>query len=145
MRFADRLTGGIIGIFGILCFVEAYRLWTGWQGAGTMPIIVGGICMILAVLFMAVPIRKSEPSEFYSKKEISRISTISASFAIYLIVIDWIGYSLSTWILLAIVTRATSNSRILNTLIWTGAVAVGTGIIFRKFLSVSLPVGFMGF
>ena len=51
MRFADRLLGGIIGIFGILCFVEAYRLWTGWQGAGTMLIIVGGICIILAVLF----------------------------------------------------------------------------------------------
>ena len=145
MRFADRLTGGIIGVLGILCFVEAYRLWTGWQGAGTMPIIVGGICIILAVFFVAVPIRKNEPSEFYSKKEILRISTISVSFAIYLIVIDWIGYSLSTWILLAIVTRATSTSRILNTLIWTGAVAAGTGIIFRKFLSVSLPVGFMGF
>jgi len=145
MRFADRLTGGIIGIFGILCFGEAYRLWTGWQGAGTMPIIVGSICIILAVFFVAVPIRKNEPSEFYSKKEILRISTISVSFAIYLIVIDWIGYSLSTWILLAIVTRATSTSRILNTLIWTGAVAAGTGIIFRKFLSVSLPVGFMGF
>ena len=110
-----------------------------------MPIIVGGICMILAVLFMAIPTRESDPIDFYSKKEILRISTISVSFAIYLIVIDWIGYSLSTWILLAIVTRATSTSRILNTLIWTGAVAVGTGIIFRKFLSVSLPVGFMGF
>lgn len=145
MRFADRLTGGIIGIFGILCFVEAYRLWTGWQGAGTMPIIVGGICMILAVLFMAIPTRESDPIDFYSKKEIFRISTISISFAIYLIVVDWVGYSLTTWLLLAVVTRSTSTSRTLNLLIWTGAVAGGTGIIFRKFLSVSLPAGFIGF
>ena len=145
MRFADRLLGGIIGIFGFLCFVEAYGIWTGWQGAGTMPIIVGGICIILAVLFIVNPTRKSDPIEFYSKKELCRIGTISTSFAIYLIVVDWLGYSLATWLLLSVVTRSTSTSRILNILIWTGAVAVGTGVIFRKFLSVSLPVGFIGF
>jgi len=145
MRFADRLLGGIIGILGILCFVEAYRLWTGWQGAGTMPIIVGGICIVLSVLFIVVPTREGAPIEWYSKKEIFRIGTISTSFAIYLIVVDWLGYSLATWLLLAVVTRSTSTSRILNILIWTGAVAVGTGIIFKKFLSVPLPTGFIGF
>ena len=145
MLFADRLLGGIIGIFGILCFVEAYRLCTGWQGAGTMPIIAGGICIILAAFFIVTPTRKSDPFEFYSKKEIFRIGTISTSFAIYLIVVDWLGYSLATWLLLSVVTRSISTSRILNILIWTGAVAVGTGVIFRKFLSVSLPVGFIGF
>lgn len=145
MRMADRLLGGVMGIFGILCFNEAYRIWKGWDSAGTLLILVGGIFTILFIFFMMFPTYEDESIDWGNKQQIVRIGTIAVCFAIYLTVINWVGYLFATWLLLAGISKYISNIRILRILIWTGAIAVASDIIFKKFMSLPLPVGFLGF
>jgi protein-S-isoprenylcysteine O-methyltransferase Ste14 len=145
MQFWNRSLGVTSALLGIVCLVEAHSLWTGWDGAGTMPIIVGTLFIILSVFFIFLPSREEEAIEFYSKKELFPIGIIIISLGVYLVAVDWLGYSFSTWLLLAVINRSISSSKIPTTLVWTGSVAFGTNYIFRNLLSVALPTGFVGF
>lgn len=105
MKFVDRVIGGVIGVLGLLCLFEAYRLWKGWQGSGTMPLILGVIFILLSVAFFLFPSREKEPIQWPSKKEALSIGVIGGAFAIYIGIMNWIGYPISTWLYLAIVAR----------------------------------------
>jgi hypothetical protein len=109
-----------------------------------MPLIVGVIFALLSVFLLVLPAPKGVPMVWYSKGELLRVGIISLSFALYISLMKWLGYMVGTWLLLAVVSKYISNRRISGILIWTGAVAVGTYFIFRKYLHVPLPVGFIG-
>lgn len=133
-----------MGFIAIFCFTEAHRVWIGWEGTGTMPLIVGGIFTLLALSLLVFPAPKAVPVVWYSKGEMFRIGMITLYFALYLSLMGWLGYMVNTWLLLAAVSKQLSTRKISGILIWTGAVAVGTYFIFRKYLHVPLPVGFIG-
>ena len=133
-----------MGFIGIFCLNEARRVWIGWEGTGTMPLIVGGIFTLLALSLWVFPAPKGVPMVWYSKGEMFRIGMITLCFALYLILMGWLGYMVNTWLLLAAVSKLLSTRKIYGILIWTGAVAVGTYYIFRKYLHVPLPVGYIG-
>ncbi|MFH1336808.1 MAG: tripartite tricarboxylate transporter TctB family protein, partial [Candidatus Zixiibacteriota bacterium] len=142
MRIADSLFGGLMGILGLLCLFEIHKVWTGWDGPGLMLLIMGSICIIISVLFIGFP--GEGRVEWYSKGEVFRIGVVSVSFALYIAVLEWIGYPLATWSLLTVVTKFTSHRRIWGIMIWTGAVGVGTYVLFKKYLALPLPEGFIG-
>ena len=144
MKSVDRIIGMFMGILGLLCFIEAYRRWNGWEGTGLMLLIVGGILIILSVTYIVFPNREAKSIKRPSKNEIHSVMFVGALFFFYFNFMEWIGYPLATWAFLATITKYISpNSRISNILIWTGSVAVGTYIIFKKFLFMYLPAGFM--
>lgn len=144
MRFADRILGGVIGLLGLFCLIEAYRIWNGWEGTGTMPLIVGGISIFLSVIFLVFPSHETTPVRWPNKKEMFSIGMIGGSFAFYISIMNWVGYPISTWFFLAFVARYISSNRTSVILLWTGVAAVGSYIIFKKFLDMYLPVGFIG-
>jgi len=43
------LMGGVTAFLGLLCLIETYRIWTAWDGPGTMTLIVGGIFAAVSV------------------------------------------------------------------------------------------------
>jgi len=144
MRYTNKILGGVMGGFGLLCFFEAYRIWNGWEGTGTMALIVGGIFIVISIIFLLFPSRETTSIQWPGRKEMLSIGVIGGSFALYITSMKWVGYPISTWLFLAVVTKYNSPSRISTTLIWTGAVAVGTYIIFKKYLLMYLPAGFIG-
>jgi len=144
MQYVDRILGGVMGGLGLLCLFEAYRIWNGWEGTGTMALIVGGILIVISIIFLLFPSRETTSIQWPSKKEMLSIGVIGGSFALYISLMEWLGYTLTTWLFMAAVTKYISNRRISIILIWTGAVAVGTYIIFKKYLLMYLPAGFIG-
>ncbi len=144
MKFADRILGGIMGFLGVFCFVEAYRIWNGWDGTGVMPFLAGWISIILSVMFLVFPSRDTTPFQWPERKEISKIAIIGASFAFYIGLMNWVGYFIITWLFLAGITKYTSSDRISVILLWTGAVAGATYLIFKRFLGMYLPPGLIG-
>jgi hypothetical protein len=144
MRFADRILGGVMGILGLCCFVEAYRIWNGWDGTGIMPLIVGVISIFLSAKFLLFPSHETASIKWPNKKEMLNIGMIGGSFAFYISIMNWVGYPISTWFFLAVVARFISPNRTFIILLWTGAVAVGSYILFKRFLDMYLPVGFIG-
>ena len=136
--------GVLLGILGLGCLIEAHRVWNGWNGTGTMPVIVGGIFIVLSVAYLISRSPDTTPIKWPDKKERVGVGVVGTSFSCYIGVMPWLGYPISTWLFLAIVARYISPSRIYILFIWTGAVAVGTYIIFKKLLGMYLPVGFLG-
>jgi hypothetical protein len=144
MRIADLIIGGVMGILGLLCLVEAHRLWKGWQGSGAIPLIVGVTFLFLSAAFLLFPSRETAALQWPSKKEMLGIGVIGGSFAIYISIMHWIGYPISTWIFLLVVARSISSSRLSITLIWTGVLAWGSYIVFKTCMGAYFPAGFLG-
>ena len=144
MKFVDRIIGLVMAGFGLLCLTEAYRIWNGWDGTGTMALLVGGIFSALSVMYLLFPSPDTTSIQWPSNKEWVSIGMIGGPFALYITFMNWLGYMISTWLFLAIVAKYTSPTRISIILIWTGAVTIGTYILFRKYLMMYLPAGFLG-
>jgi hypothetical protein len=130
-----------MGMLSLACFIEASRVWNGWDGTGVMVLVTGGLLLILMVIFLVFPDRSISPIQWFSKKEMLHMGILSGAFALYIILMDELGYLLATWLFLVGVTKHISPSRIYTILIWTGVVALGTYIIFKKYLGMYLPVG----
>lgn len=144
MKFVDRIIGLVMAGFGLLCLTEAYRIWNGWDGTGTMVLLVGGIFSVLSAIYLLFPSPDTTSIQWPSRKEWLSIGLIGGPFALYLTFMNWLGYMISTWLFLAIVAKYISPTRISVILIWTGAVAIGTYIVFKKYLMMYLPGGFLG-
>ena len=145
MKSADRVTGAILAIFALLCFRETLRIGGGWEGAGTMTLIVGVMLAVSSLVLVLAPSAKSRPVHWPGRQELTSIGVISGAFACYIYVIEWLGYALTTWLFLIVVSKRVSPSRLHVILLWTGAVAVGTYIVFKKYLYMYLPEGVIGF
>jgi hypothetical protein len=142
--YADRVLGVFMGVMGLICFFEASSLWSGLEGPGTMVVIVGVICIFTSIVFLFFPSRENKSMKLPNKKEISSMGVVGGSFALYIYFMDWVGYALGTWLFLAAVAKYISPTRLHIILIWTGAVAIATYIIFKKYLFLPLPAGFVG-
>ncbi len=143
-KAVDRILGGIMGVLSLLCLTGSYQLWEGWAGPGTMPLIVGTILLFLAVGFWVFPSRdpvKILPSE---KKMLIPMGVTLGSFALYILLVGRLGYPLATWLLLTVLVRSMKSGSLYKTFLWTGIVAVGSYIVFKFYLSMSLPAGFIG-
>lgn len=145
MQNCDRILGGVIGVAGIVSLIEAHRIWNGWSGTGTMPLLVGGLLILLSLMLVGFTSGDSTPVNWPSKKEILNISFVAGSFAFYITCMKLLGYIIATWLFLTVVTKYISHGRIYIILVWTGAVAFGTYVIFGKYLQLYLPAGFLGF
>jgi putative tricarboxylic transport membrane protein len=144
MKFADRIVGMVCAGFGILCFFEAYRIWNGWAGTGTMTIIVGVIMGVISLIYFIFPSSDTKPVQWPRKKEWISIGAIGGSFLLYILFMELLGYVVSTWIFMAVTARYTSPTRTSVILLWTGAVAIGTYIVFKRYMMLYLPEGFLG-
>lgn len=130
-----------MGILGLSCFLETFRVWNGWDGTGVMVLVTGGLFLVLMIIFLIFPDRSITSIQWFSKKEMLHMGILSGAFALYIILMDELGYLLATWLFLVGVTKYISPSKILTILIWTGVVALGTYIIFKKYLGMYLPIG----
>lgn len=143
MALIDRYLGGILGILGLVCLNEAREVWSGWDGTGLMLLLVGGILLVLMFAYVFFPSRSGVQVKWFNKGETLQIAVVAASFALYVALMNQLGYVFSTWLFLAGITGYISPRRFSITLIWTGAVAIGTYIIFKHYLGMYLPVGLM--
>ncbi len=141
---ADRILGTVMGALSLLCLIGSYQLWEGWAGPGTMPLIVGIILLFLAIGFWVFPSKDEGVIFSFEKGMMVHMGVTLGSFALYILLIGWVGYPLATWLLLIVLVRSMKRGSIYKTLIWTGMVSVGTYIIFKSYLSMPLPAGFIG-
>ena len=141
MRLVDNIFASVMAVLGASCFIEAHKVWNGWGGTGTMPVIVGIIFALLSAVILATPSRVFNEIQAIDRKEILSVLFVAGSFALYIVIMNWIGYFLSTWLFLAVVTKYMSRGRLAIIIIWTGVVAITTDIVFKEYLGLYLPRG----
>ena len=141
---ADFILGGLMLSLSLLCFFVAHRLWNGWDGPGTMPLIVGTILLFLALGFWVFPSRDRMDFPLFNKRAALPMFVTLGSFALFILFVKSIGYPLCSWLLLLTLVESMKRGALSKTIIWTGMVSVGSYILFKVYLAMPLPAGFMG-
>lgn len=144
MAERDRWLGGLWGLLAVACLAEAKEVWNGWDGTGVMLLIIGSVFLVLAISFIFAPVIVSNRVALFSRAEAVHVGVTASSFALYVLLMAQMGYFLSTWAFLLGLATYIARRRFLITVVWTGAVAVLSYVVFKELLGVYLPSGPFG-
>lgn len=139
----SRLLALVCFVSGVVCLYESQRLWTGWGAAGLMPAITAALLICLAVAFCLVQQSDRETLSLPSALELRSVAIVTASFAAYIALVGLIGYLLSTWLVLSLITKTTSQASTRTAIIWPGLLAGGSFLLFKA-VGTHLPPGVLG-
>lgn len=137
----------VILIFGLVVVVDSYRLGAKWGDDGPLPgyfpFYVGLLICISSgmVLFRAIRNRALAEESFVSRGELKKILVVLVPSIIYVAVIAYLGFYVSSILFIAYFMRS------LGKYSWLMVVSVPVGVIVAFFLtfeiwfSVPLPKG----
>lgn len=144
-RVNDVIASLFLVLVGVAVIIEANKLTIGTiknPGAGFFPFL-GGCCLIVLCLILLVQALRGRSLGVKAFGDLLRPALLVIGFVVYTLIFDLAGYVISTIILSAVVLR------ILDTKSWwvvAGVsifIAVGTYILFDRFLQTPLPAGIL--
>lgn len=152
MRRADQITGIIMLIFAAAVMEGGRRMpasLTFGPGAGFLPFWLGVVMAVLAILLYVnatrEPAEAKSRSPFPDRRAILAIMATVASLAAYNLIIEPVGFLVSTALLSAFLLGVVEREPWYTTASVAAANAVVLYIIFEKLLGVSLPKNVLGF
>lgn len=131
--------------------IESIRLPLGsWQnpGAGFLPLGSGLILGFLSIIdYLQSRRAKSQEIEesWYSKGKLKNVFLVLATLVGYAVLLEYLGFLLSTFLLLAILFKAVEPQRWAVALGGSVAASITTYVIFELLLRGQLPKGLLGF
>ena len=136
-----------LSLYGI---IESSRLERTMQmgiGIGflpfTMSLLVGVLAAVLLIGVLKGRVKiKEEP--ICQPGGATRVITVLALLALYLILIEAIGYTLSTFLFFAASIHFLARGRVLKTVLTSAGFTFFLYAIFRLWLKSPLPGGFLG-
>ncbi len=157
MRFALLIEVGVLIIAGLVSVIEGIRLSTMQKiqydplGSEFYCVGLGMILIILGSAYFFSEIGKeSRKREKGAKKEplgrekrTYRIMMVSmvAVMVIYILLIDWIGYLVSSAVFFFLINRIAGNRPLLTNLAVTALMTVSYYVIFVKWMGMIFPRG----
>lgn len=106
--------------------------------------ITAGTLALLAIAFVVGSDTAETPLDWPSARQLKLVAIVSLAFAAYIGLAHTLGFLLSTWLTLAIVTRVASEPGMVVSIVWPGLLAVASTMLFRA-VGTSLPTGFLGY
>jgi hypothetical protein len=146
MLIADRITAVVALVLGIGSLIEGYRVWDGWGGLGSLPVLIGTSLVCLAVaLYITAQSSKGETIEWPARPVQRRLLLVCGMAFGYVSILPYLGYLLSTAVFMLGLTWTMGSTR--------PAVAISFGVLtsvisyatFKVGLHMPLPSGFFGF
>ena len=116
-------------------------------GIGFLPFVmslaIGGLAIALMVSILRGRAEIKKRAVFQPDGRI-RVFWVVALLMVYLTLIEWIGYALSTFVYLAATIIFLRKERIFNAILMSFGLTVFLYAIFRLWLKSPLPTGFLG-
>jgi putative tricarboxylic transport membrane protein len=144
-----------LGAVGILVIVQALllpasRIARGPIGPATVPLVVGGLLVIVAG-FLAVDVwrgGRGEPEggedvELTGRSDWRTIAMLAAAFVVNALTIESLGWPISGAILFWGSAFALGSRHYVRDLVISAVLSVGSWYLFVLALNVSLPVGIL--
>ena len=149
-RGADFWTALILMIFSGAVIREALNLDVGSPSNPGSGFMVFGTAMVLGVMAFAQfakSLRTHDQKTGDPPEKIHpwRIVSVIAANVLYIIVLDWVGYILSTFILLCFLLQVYEKGKWVWAVAGAAATSVLTYLIFAKLLQLNLPKGLITF
>jgi hypothetical protein len=143
---ADRILGIILLFLALVCFIEGIRVWDGMGGTGFMPALLG---MVFALLGpgLLIPRPTSQASFSISwplKAGRRQIGLIFLCMVLYTLLLPWVGFLLGTTLFLAALVSVMGRVRWGYCLIFGFVVSIITHVVFKIWLNMPFPAGFLG-
>ncbi len=152
MRRADQVTAIVLLVGSLVLMRESRKLpASGTFGPGPefLPFWLGVLMAGLAVLLF-LQARRRAPAGGASRvfpglRALVPIGATLVSLAVYILILEWLGFLLATGLLTAFLLGVVERERWRVTLGVAVANAITLQLIFRTLLGVSLPKGILGF
>jgi hypothetical protein len=143
---ADRILGIILLLLALVCFIEGIRVWDGMGGTGFMPVLLG---MVFALLGPGLLIPRSPSQASFSicwplKAGWRQIGMIFLCMGLYTLLLPWVGFLLGTTLFLAALVSVMGRVRWWYGLIFGFVVSIITHVVFKIWLNMPFPAGFLG-
>ncbi len=147
MKIADWGSSLFLMIFGAAVAWQAEKLSFGSfraPGPGFFPYCLGLILMGLSLVVLVQGVRKKAglPETGLRRDKVS--IALAAIFA-YALVLDFLGYLLSSFILMSVLIRITVKKAWWFAPVLACLISLASYILFKVWLKVLLPAGFWGF
>jgi hypothetical protein len=152
MKKADTITGVILLILSGYVIEEAVWMPSAASfgtGAGFLPFWLGvalaALAMNLIVGAHRYPRDLADRSPFPAKKALISVTMVLAGLAGYIILMEWIGFIVNTYLLVAFLLKAVERERWPMTLMVAVLTTASLYIIFQTLLTIGLPKNMFGF
>ncbi len=141
-----------IALFGALAMLDASKLPPprsgGGLGPGFLPLWVGAGVLLLAIGQLVAALREpgviGDKSAWPGRESILRVGYMLLALAVYVFLSDVIGFLLSTWLYLAVGMKLLAPYRWWAIVAGSLVASIATTAIFRMWLTMPLPTGFVG-
>lgn len=152
MKRYDQISSLIWFFFAIYICVESIRLPLGsWRdpGPGFLPLLVGLILAGLSIIcFMQARMAESteQKASWYSRERWKNLIWILLALLAYALVLDYLGFLMSTFLLLIFLFRFGMEPQKWFWAIGGSVIAsVSCYVVFELWLQTQLPKGILGF
>lgn len=139
----ERVVSGFFLFCSIFYLISASQLTFGTMGhprAGFLPIIIGGIATAFSlVFFMQAFMNKAKEKGTTIPVGFKKLLMIIGAILIYIIVLDLLGYMISTFLLLFAILKITEVKGWTLPLVIAGSSSVGLFLLFEILLKIYLP------
>jgi len=151
MKKYDQISSFIFLLLAAYICIESLRLPLGsWRdpGAGFLPMGSGlclGILSILAYLQARFRSRDEARGSWYSKERWKSLLAILAVLFAYSLILDFLGFLMSTFILLLLLFRLVEPQRWVVAVGGSALASLAAYAVFEVWLKTQLPKGIFGF
>jgi putative tricarboxylic transport membrane protein len=149
MQKNDRLTSLVLAVFGLYIAFEGYRLGLGTLYKPKAGFLVFWVGMILAGLSIALFVKTFSPSRGEKKNLWKGVRwtaglKLIGALLVYVLIFKWLGFILSTTLLLLFLFKALEPRRWTTALLFSLVTTVLCYLIFGVFLELQFPDGVLG-
>lgn len=157
MRKAEQIAGIIILIFsGITIYVAwqlppamVYGRLVPGPGVGFLPLWVGIFMAFFSILLIVTAwLRPEDPEEkpvMPSKEKILRVLPLVASIAVWILLMESLGFIVDTLLFNAFILRVLERVNWKQTIVFSTCTSIGLYLIFHTFFMINLPKNMFGF
>ncbi len=117
-------------------------------GAGFITFFAGAILSLLSIALFLSSLRSGEPRKrigvLWEGLEVGKVFYVLGFLVIYTLVLNRLGFLVSTFLLLSFLLRVKATYRLLNVIIMSLLITAASYLLFEVWLKVQLPKGILG-
>jgi hypothetical protein len=151
LKKKDQLSGAFWLFVALVTIQQAWGLKIGSfrsPGPGYIPLMAGlGMAVISAIIFLRATLSSPGKDKFswgMAEGAGKKLGLVLAGLFLYAFLFSFLGFVISTFLLLLFLLKGVEPQRWVTALIWSGGITFFAYLLFVVILRSELPTGFFG-
>ncbi len=142
-RTADRIASVLFLMAGIFFIVESRKLsataYGSEVGPDLFPLGLGIILVLLSLRLIVETFRYPSEEKGSTRLDVKRFTVILLAAVIYAVILEPVGYVLSTFLFLVVAIQAMERGKWISTIVLSGLFSTGVYYLYVDILKGTLP------